>query len=195
MAARIEALNAPYPPEVAEDFERLMPPGFDPLLLFRTVAHNPRVLRRMRRGGLLDPGSITPRERELIILRTTARCGSEYEWGVHVAFFASRVGLGSSEVAATVLGTTDDPAWSPAETVLIRLCDALHDTSTVSDALFAELAEHWSAAQIVELVMLVGLYHAVSMLTNALGLPPEPAAPRFPDSAQARSAPPPEPVA
>lgn len=184
MAPRIEPLCPPYPPEVAHDLQRLMPPGFDPLLLFRAVAHNPRVLRRMRRGGLLDPGSITAPERELVILRTTARCGSEYEWGVHVAFFAAAVGLGPELVAATVHAAPDDPVWTPAQAVLVRLCDELHDTAAVSDALFAAVAEHWSAAQIVELVMLVGLYHAVSMMTNALRLPAEPGAPRFPEAAR-----------
>ena len=48
-----------------EDLERLMPPGYDPLLLFRTVPHNPRVLRRMRKGGLLDAGSIEPVDKTL----------------------------------------------------------------------------------------------------------------------------------
>lgn len=180
MTARIEPRSAPYPPEIAEDFERLMPPGFEPLLLFRTVAHNPRVLRRMRRGGLLDPGSITAKERELVILRTTARCGSEYEWGVHVAFFAARVGLSPEHVAATVLGTPEDPVWSPSQAVLVRLCDALHDGCEVPEELFVEVQQCWSAAQIIELTMLVGLYHAVSMMTNTLRLPPEPGAPRFP---------------
>lgn len=54
---RIAPLKEPYPPKVLEDFDKLMP-GMEPLRLFRTLAHNPRVLRRVRRGGLLDPGSI-----------------------------------------------------------------------------------------------------------------------------------------
>ncbi|MEM7157716.1 MAG: carboxymuconolactone decarboxylase family protein [Myxococcota bacterium] len=180
-SARIPPLCPPYDPEVAHDLERLMPPGYDPLLLFRTVAHNPRVLRRMRKGGLLDAGSIEPLHRELVILRTTARCGSEYEWGVHVAFFAGRVGLSPAQVQATVSGTPDDPAWTQAQALLVQLCDALHEGCTVPEPLFAELRAVWSAAQLVELVMLVGLYHAISMMTNALALPPEPGAPRFDD--------------
>ena len=35
--------------------------------------------------------SLSRREREIIILRTTARCGCEYERGVHVADFAQLV--------------------------------------------------------------------------------------------------------
>jgi hypothetical protein len=44
-------------------------------------------------GGLLDRGSIGLRDRAIVIDRACARCGSEYEWGVHVALFAARVGL------------------------------------------------------------------------------------------------------
>ena len=39
----------------------------------------------MMAGSLLDRGSISMRNRELMILRICARCGAEYEWGVHVA--------------------------------------------------------------------------------------------------------------
>ena len=99
---RIEPLSPPFTAPVADDLTKLMPPGVPPLALFRMVAHNPRVLRRMRRGGLLDPGAITARDRELVILRTCARCGAEYEWGVHVTFFAAAVGLTPAEVAAAV---------------------------------------------------------------------------------------------
>src|SRR5689334_10556199 len=102
MRARLAPVEPPYAAEVADDLRRLMPPGHDPLLLFRVVAANPRVLGRLRRGGLLDPGSIGMREREIVILRTTARLGSEYEWGVHVAHFAARAGLTAGHIEATV---------------------------------------------------------------------------------------------
>src|SRR6185436_19771343 len=54
---RIPPLAPPYAAAVAEDLEKLMPPGIPPIGLFRTLAHNPRVLRRVRKGGLLDPGA------------------------------------------------------------------------------------------------------------------------------------------
>ncbi len=98
---RIAPLDAPYSAPVAAALERIMPAGAPPLALFRTLAVNERVLLRVMAGGLLDRGSITLREREIVIDRTCARCGSEYEWGVHVAFFAARARLSSEEVAST----------------------------------------------------------------------------------------------
>src|SRR5690349_8877695 len=180
MTSRLEPLPPPYSPAVAEDLAKLMPPGIPPIALFRTLAHNPRVLRRVRRGGLLDPGSITVREREIVILRTTARCRSEYEWGVHVAFFGKAAGLSPAQISATFAGGADAPEWTPRESLLIALADALHDEARVPDALWASLRGAFDDAQIVELVTLAGLYHAIAFITNATQLPPEPGAPRFP---------------
>jgi len=175
---RISPSEAPFDPSVSEDLTKLMPPGVPPLLLFRTLAHNPRVLRRVRKGGLLDRGSISVRQRELVILRTTALCRSEYEWGVHVAFFGAAAGLSAAEIAATVSG---DLAALPAEDrSLIELCDALHRAAAVSGALWRELSAAYRPDQLVELVALAGQYHMVSYLTNALGIALEDHAPRFP---------------
>jgi alkylhydroperoxidase family enzyme len=178
--ARIAPLDPPYADEIREHFARLMPPGMEPLKLFRTVAHNPRVLGRMRRGGLLDKGSITPREREIMILRTCARCGAEYEWGVHAAFFGRQAGFSEGQLRATVVGDAGDAAWNDDERLLIRLADELHDTAHVSDELWTGLAARWRSDQLIELMMLAGLYHAVSYLINGAGIELEANAPRFP---------------
>lgn len=176
---RIAPLAPPYDPAVADALTVMMPPGIEPLVLFRTVAHSPRILAKLRAANLLDRGPLERRDRELVILRTTARCRAEYEWGVHVAFFAPRVGLSEAQVAATVQAGADDPAWSRREALLIRLCDALHDRAAVDDQLWAALAEEWDAAQLLELITLAGFYHTISYLVNALGLEPEPFAARF----------------
>src|SRR5437868_9463924 len=112
MDARIAPAEPPFAPEIQAALDRVMPPGMPPLVLFTTLARNPRVFQRFLAGGLLDKGSIGLREREIVIDRTTARCGSEYEWGVHVALFAERAGLDTAQVRATVLGRADDTAWS-----------------------------------------------------------------------------------
>ena len=182
---RIAPLDPPYSADIAEDFGKLMPPGMPPLTLFRTVAHNPRVLRRMRRGGLLDKGSITAQEREIMILRTCVRCGSEYEWGVHAAFFGRTVGLSDAQIDATVNADATAACWSEQQALLIRLADILHETSTVPDSEWEKLATYWQPAQLIELVMLAGLYHAVSYITNAARITPEAMGRRFPKSVAA----------
>jgi alkylhydroperoxidase family enzyme len=175
---RLAPIEPPYAPEIAAELRRMMPPGVPPIALFRTVAHNPRVLSRWRGGALLDKGSISLRRREIVILRTAARLGAEYEWGVHIAFFAAKAGFSDAERAATVHGGAE--AWSGAEAVLIRIVDALVDDATLGDALWAEAAAQFSPAQLVEILSLVGFYHVVSFVVNATGVAGEPGAPGFP---------------
>jgi RimJ/RimL family protein N-acetyltransferase/alkylhydroperoxidase family enzyme len=180
---RIAPVDPPYAPELQAAFDRIMK-GQPPLLLFRTMARNPRVLERMVAGALLDRGSITIRTRELMILRTTARCGAEYEWGVHVALFGDKVPWTNEEVYATVHGTARDACWSPEDRVVVRLADQLHDTTTVDDVLWEDLSVHYGEEQLIELIVLAGLYRAVSCLVNATGVLPEAFAPRFPGQHQ-----------
>ncbi len=178
--ARIVPIEAPFASSVADTFARFLPPGMERLNLFRTQAHNPRVLQRMFAGNLLDAGSIDQRTRELLILRTCARCGSEYEWGVHVALFAAAAALSAADTAATLERDPGMLGLSDAEVVLFNTVDELHDTSHLSDALWSRLGVHYSTAQILEIIALVGNYHAISFVANAARVELESFAPRFP---------------
>jgi alkylhydroperoxidase family enzyme len=185
---RIEPLEAPYDPEVAGHLAAMMPPGVEPLRLFRILARNPRVLGKIRASNLLDRGSIDRVDRELVILRTCARCRSEYEWGVHVAVFARRFGISEAKIAGTVEWSPRDPRWAPRERLLVGLVDELHDDSGVSDERWADLARTFSEAQIVELLVLAGFYHTISFVTNALQIDLEANAERFPANVRAVAA-------
>jgi 4-carboxymuconolactone decarboxylase len=187
---RLAPLNPPYDPELARTLTRMMPPGHEPLKLFRTVAHNRHILDKLRSTGsyLLNFGTLDPADRELVIQRTCARCGCEYEWGVHAAVFGAHVGLTGDKLAATLTAAADDGAWTAREALLIALVDELHDTGTASDQTWDALTEHYDEAQLVELVALAGQYHAVSFMANALGVELEDAAERFPPAPNAKAA-------
>jgi len=177
---RIAPLDAPYPAEAQAAFDRIMPPGVAPLVLFRTLAGFPRVWEKFRAGSLLDKGPVPLRLREIVIDRVCARCGNAYEWGVHVAFFAERVGLTKEQQHATVHEGADAACWSEEERTAIRLADELHDSAAISDGLWTVLREHFSDEQIMELIALCGFYRTVSYFCNGLHLPAEPYAPAFP---------------
>jgi alkylhydroperoxidase family enzyme len=178
--ARIAPAEPPYAPEVQAWFDRILPPGKPLLVLFTTMARDTRLASRFFAGGLLDRGHLTLRQRELVIHRTTALCGSQYEWGVHAAIFAARVGLTPEQLHASVHGGADAACWSDDDRVLIRLCDAVHHDCDVDDALWAALRARFSEPACLELLMLCGFYRTVSYLTNALRLPLEAGAARFP---------------
>src|SRR5436190_15156786 len=115
--SRIAPVEPPYALPVAEMLAKWMPPGrgVPPLALFRTLVQHPHLSDRMRPLGaaLLGSRTIAPRDREIVILRTCARLGAEYEWGVHVTAFAAAVGLDEAAVAATCAPAAAH-AWSPA---------------------------------------------------------------------------------
>lgn len=170
MPARLAPLDPPYDEGVAATLGRMVPPGMEPIRLFRTIAHHPQLLDRFRATGstLLAHGTLEARDREIVIHRTCARCGASYEWGVHAALFGPAVGLTEEELAATWHGAAED--WEGRERLLIRMCDELHDTNTLSDELWSAMTGHWRADQLVELIVLAGNYHLVSYLCNALGV-------------------------
>jgi alkylhydroperoxidase family enzyme len=177
--ARITPIEPPYPVEIQAKFDKIMR-GAPPLMLFRTVARNPRVLRRFFAGSLLDRGSISLRVRELMILRTCAQCGAEYEWGVHIAAFGSKAAWTPEQIHSTARGGPEDLCWSGEERTIIRLADQLHATSSVSEEVWQEATSSFAPEQLIELVLLAGLYHAVSFMANAFGVQHEESAPRFP---------------
>src|SRR5438445_9745102 len=119
-APRIAPIDPPYSQDVQTEFDKLMR-GAAPLLLFRTVARNPRVLQRMIAGSLLDRGSISLRSRELMILRTCARCGAGYEWGVHIAAFGGKAHWTPAQIRSSVHGGAADGCWSVAEGLIMLL--------------------------------------------------------------------------
>ncbi|MDX2205922.1 MAG: carboxymuconolactone decarboxylase family protein [Hyphomicrobiaceae bacterium] len=183
--SRIPPAEPPFPPAVAERLASIMPPGVPPLTLFRILACDERLFARFMGGGLLDKGHLTLRQREIVIDRTTARCGAEYEWGVHVSFFAERAGLDRAQVHALVHGDEASPCWSQEDALLVAFSDSLHETADIGDPLWERLAAHFSPQAIIELLLLAGFYRTVSCLVNALRIPREPYAATFPAAAPA----------
>ena len=89
---------------------RFDPDGPD-LNIFTTFARHPRLLRRWSQfGGVLLTGTLDPRDREILVLRTAWNCQAEYEWGQH-AFIGAQVGLTEAEVEACSLPMAEG-GWS-----------------------------------------------------------------------------------
>ncbi len=181
---RIEPLAPPYRPEVEAMLRRWMPPNspYPPLALFRTLAVHEELFSRMRPlgAGLLGHGLLDPREREIVIHRTCARAGATYEWGVHARAFGRAVGLSDEQIAATATGDADDPVWSQRDALLVRLADELHDSATVSQALWTALTAHWTPPQLIELLVLAGWYRLIACVINGAAIADEPWAAPFP---------------
>ena len=187
--ARIDPVTAPFDDTAGPLLAAMMPGGADPIALFRTFVRNPTMSAAMGQWGRYELSrdlSLSMREREIVILRTCARCDCEYEWGVHVAVFADRVGLDGDQIASLTHGSPTDPCWTdPGESALVAATDQLHDTSHLDDAAWSTLAATRSPEQLLDLLFLSGWYHAISYAANGAQVDHETWAPRFADHRRA----------
>jgi len=176
-APRIVPLEPPFDPPTQQRLERLTPPGAPNILaLFRVLAINPTLAERMAGwGGYLlgRQATLSLRDREVVIDRVCARCGAEYEWGVHVAAFAAPAGFTPQQTAAIAGVDADRSPLTARDRLLVGLVDELHDTCDVTDALWGELAQQWTPPQLIELLLLAGWYRAIAYVCRVARVPLE----------------------
>jgi len=176
-------VTPPYEPAVAARLEKMMP-GAPPIALFRTFVRNLPMAEAMGPWGgyeLSKRLSLSMRQRELVIGRVTARCGCEYEWGVHMTFFGDRVGLSRDQKRSITHGSPNDPCWPSDEAALLRAVEELHDHADISDATWSELSSTLTDEQLLDVLMLAGWYHAISYAANAARIQLEDGVARFAD--------------
>jgi 4-carboxymuconolactone decarboxylase len=184
MEPRLAPVGPPYDADVERLLGKLMPPdaSIEPLLLFRVLAIHRDLADRIRpmASGLLNKGLLPARDREVLIDRTTARAGAEYEWGVHAVFFGPSVGLDEATLAALATGPADAPIFDPRTRSLVTAADELADEGRLTDRTWRELAAIFEPAQLLELILLCGWYRTLSTVITSVQLPLEPWAARFP---------------
>jgi len=179
VTARIPPVEPPLATALRAALDQWMPAGTGapPLAILRTLARHEDLFERLRPLGsfLLGHGRLPSRVRELLILRTCARCGAESEWGVHAAAFSESVGLDDATLAATVA-----PAPAGGDATLLGFVDELHDGGTVSDATWAALADRFEPEDLLEMLALVGFWHLLAFVENGARVAREPWATRVP---------------
>jgi 4-carboxymuconolactone decarboxylase len=115
---------------------------------------------------LAGRGELSPRERELAILRVGWWCGAPYEWGEHVTV-AKRYGITADEIERITQGSAA-AGWSEHEWAILRGVEELLGEQMISDATWAVLAKRWNERQLIEFPVLVGQYFAVALQQNSL---------------------------
>jgi len=121
---------------------------------------------------LLSTPTVTPRLRELMILRVAWRTRSAYEWVQHVNL-APRFEITAEDIDA-IARDADADHWSPLEADLLQATDQLLDHYRIDDATWARLAEHLDERQLVEVAFIVGTYTCLAMAFNSFGLELDP---------------------
>jgi len=140
------------------------------LNIFRTLAHAPKALTAFLGWGnyiLSKRNALSPRDRELVILRTGYNCRSGYEWTQHKRIGLD-CGLTEDEIARIKAGP-DANGWNDLDRAMLRATDELTANHFVTDASWAALAPLGDKGR-MDLVMTVGQYTQVSMILNSFGI-------------------------
>ena len=164
-----EAIAALSPPEPRHPFPRRegRPKGLNAL---GTFARHPTLARAFNtfNGHVLFASSLSPRERELLVLRVAAVRRSDYEWAQH-AVLAGDVGLSPDEVARVAEGP-DAPGWSPLDRAMLAAVDELLADALVADRTWEALAAELDEQQLMDLVFTVGAYDLLAMAFRSFGV-------------------------
>jgi alkylhydroperoxidase family enzyme len=157
-------------------------PAGSPLNIFGTIAHHPRLLKRFMNfaGMFLNKGLLPAREREIVILRVGWNCQSVYEFGQHT-LIGNRVGLSMTEIDALTKDVRQHD-WSDRDRVLVAMCDELCADDCVGSSTWRELQTYWNEAELVELVMVAGMYRLVSGFLNTMGVELDADTPGWPEA-------------
>jgi alkylhydroperoxidase family enzyme len=115
-----------------------------------------------------EAAEITPRLREIVIMRVAWLNQTDYEWGHHHRYMLN-LGMGQEHVQ----GIKDGPdalVWSAAESAAIRAVDELTQTRELTDATWAALNANYPVKQIIDILVLLGQYTLLALPFNAVGL-------------------------
>jgi alkylhydroperoxidase family enzyme len=138
--------------------------------LVLTLLRHPNLYQRITDMAvhLLARGVLTPRDRELAILRVGWLCKAPYEWGEHVTL-ARGIGLTSEEIERVIQGSSASN-WTSHEAAILRAAEELYETAMITDATWGVLSETLDDAQLIELTVLIGQFTLVAFLQNSLRL-------------------------
>ena len=159
---------------------RVEPLEGDGIAVSRTFAHHPALVeaRRPRAGFINRVSRLTPRHREMLILRIGWDCQAEYEWAKHVGSVGRARDHGVDPVV--VARGPETPGIDPFDAGLLRAVDELYRDAVVSDETWALLTERFDTALTMSAVLTPSSYRATSMSLNAYGVQLEPGDEEFP---------------
>ena len=137
--------------------------------MFRTMAHRPEIFRTMMAhfAAVLNTGTVSTALKELVIVRTSQINETPYCLASHTQLARK---LGWSDEQLTHLAEWPDRGdFTEREKAALRLAETVtRNANALSDEQFADLREHFSEGEIVELLCSIGLFNYFNRFNNAL---------------------------
>lgn len=163
--------------------ENIRAGGPSGIATMETFAHHPDLVEAFFpfNGHILYRTSLSPRQRQILIIRVAAVRRSEYVWLNH-RFTGREVGLTDEEMGRiAALGPTA-PLFTDHERALIASVDEIIGDGEISDATWAALATELDHAQMLDVIFTVGCYVTVAAFVRSARLEPDPKIPELLDA-------------
>jgi 4-carboxymuconolactone decarboxylase len=135
-----------------------------------TLVRHPDLTRKYLpfNAYLLNGSTLSPRVREVALLRVVHRRDCDYLWSHHLPI-ARRAGLDDRDINAI----RDPNLAIEADQAVLGAVDDLIDRGTISTSVWADLGRHFCDRQRMDLVFTVGGYVLLAMAVNAFGIEDE----------------------
>lgn len=154
-----------------------------PLNIHSLMANHPRLLKAWwdLRNYSVNGGDLDQRDCELAILRVAVQTGSSYEWASHVERGLA-CGLTLDEIERVKAGPEAD-GWTRGEAALLTAMDELARDKAVSAGTLKVLEGNFTPQQVMDMIVLHGMYNIIACMINTWGLELDPhIAARLPES-------------
>jgi alkylhydroperoxidase family enzyme len=169
-----------WPPEMRDAMAAMTPAGHRHSLtgddrrqggnILGTLAYHPALAKAFftLNGHLLRATTLTPRQRELIVMRVAVLRQSTYEWVQHV-FLARDAGLTDLEIGWIAWGP-EAPVWGELDASLLRAVGELDRDGAIADGTWTVLIQHLDARQILDVIFTAGAYTTIAWMVESLGI-------------------------
>jgi len=162
-------------PEIANVYDALLKTRGVVPNMFKTLAHTP-ALALATAGylkALLGDGALPGFYKELIATRLSVLLGSEYAIKAH-AVSASQKGASEAQIASAK-GDFENGPFTETEKLGFRAAERLHRSpAEITDEFFAELKQHYTDSQIVELIATAAAFELFPRFVDGLRIPVTP---------------------
>ncbi|WP_397576570.1 carboxymuconolactone decarboxylase family protein [Sphingorhabdus sp.] len=139
-----------------------------------TLAQHPRLAIASNDFGkyILVEANLTPRQREIIVLRVAWRFHSDHQWTHHV-LSARKIGMTEDELSDLAQSQPSN-SWVDDERALILAVDQLITNGQIEDATWAILSSKHDHRNMMDILYAIGLFTMNAWAFNAMGIELEP---------------------
>jgi alkylhydroperoxidase family enzyme len=136
----------------------------------RTIINNSKLFKRWRpfSNHILFKNSLSPRDREIVILRIGWLCQSRYELAQHVG---AGIGLGFSDKDfQNIWNGPKSEGLASNEAALLSAVDELYLDAIIKDETWEILSRSYNQDQLLDIVFTTGQYNLISTFLNSIGV-------------------------